>query len=376
MFLELNNEFKLIKELCDEFEALKKLPDSQKNQRTYENPKTMPFIVGRVLRKTTLKNYGDIPSQAHSIPFTFSIVLGDISGDIKVTFWERASLIYPSIRVGDLLRIQGFRVRQHFDKRYKLCDSPIELAINPGGTSRVRQLTGKLTETEELKNLRYSKVVLTPSDVILRHPGRRVGIKAFACQKRPRYNSIGIIYKIGKLKKCWDGYYDQVYQTIWILDYISSDEVVFKFRYDGYTNLNIGDQILILDVHAVSRMNIIVLYSTLTTQVSVLSRFSLEYIESIRNATSSVTNGDGYDTEEFDNCFSDEDIDTILQDERDEWQDVEDHLLDENEESVTRKRKREEREDMKHVIGDQSTHSNNTSNAIHNKLEIHPTVNN
>ena len=91
-----------------------------------------PVAVGRVLARSKLISYSR-PGVKHKTPFKYEMLICDSSCTVRVVVWNsKACESYSFVELGDVLRLEGFRV-----KRYQNMD---ELSVNesrPAGSLRI-----------------------------------------------------------------------------------------------------------------------------------------------------------------------------------------------------------------------------------------------
>lgn len=97
------------------------------------------------------------PSDQIPYPFCFSVRLGDVSGEINLTFWNSlCPKYYNSLKIGDLLLVKDFVVKESYFKSNidnkdwfnNFWEGDLELSLNPGSRDII-VIKGSILEMPE-----------------------------------------------------------------------------------------------------------------------------------------------------------------------------------------------------------------------------------
>ena len=103
-------------EILNLFTTASPHPSPKKNQPSNAAHPAKKPLLGRVLAKSGIKNFGkpnDKSNFSTWVPCQFYIIIGDHSRELQVTFWGRAVWEhFNKIQVGDIVRIVGHTLRK------------------------------------------------------------------------------------------------------------------------------------------------------------------------------------------------------------------------------------------------------------------------
>lgn len=157
MFSNPNQHYYSIDDICKDYRE-KNTSDETKKRKS--NVLDDPFLIARIKSKSILNNFAKSSDQI-PYPFSFSVRLGDISGEINLTLWNNlCQKYYNSLNVGDLIVVRDFVVKESFfnknvESKDWYCDfyeGDLELSLNPGCRD-ITIITGPILELEEFKNI-------------------------------------------------------------------------------------------------------------------------------------------------------------------------------------------------------------------------------
>lgn len=250
VFTTRDDRFKLISEIKEEFRAKSEqeiisLPKRPKSKNE------IPFIVARVLVKSQLSSYSK--GNLDGCPFTFSMMVGDYSGTIKVSCWSFVSTLWRSIHVGDLLLIRSFRARRYYKGKifnHYVDESRefVELALNPAKHSLVYVLKGDILNSDTFKDMCNHKVSTTPGNQVI----KKLTEPQSESDNRHRHliNFRGQVLYVGKLERLVsiESNSPVLIQWVCLRDKSIDCDIYLKFIYDGVTKFEVGKHVLLTNV--------------------------------------------------------------------------------------------------------------------------------